>query len=417
MAASSRTSKPIRVAFLVTHAELGGLQHYVSDLVPRLSGHRFEAEVVCSFAGPWLARLHQIGLRAVLLEMPPRFKKLRKSGYREKRKRPRWGYDRLLGFAWSSVPYVYRLARHLRRSGIHIVYNSDERAQILGGLAGKLAGIPAVWHIHREVSDGLVNRLCARLATSVVVLTKRVAAQAARFTDPQKVFVIYNGVDLKKFACRQTPSPLRDHLGMETDRPLLGMVGGLTPQKGQCYFLEAAALVKARIPDAQFVVVGEEPFDGDGGYKRELLAMCESLQLGSSVKFLGRREDIPAVMSALDLLAVPSLDEPFGRVSIEAMAMGKPVVGSRVGGIPEAIVDGETGLLVPPKDSAALASAMIWLLEHPQRARQMGEAGRQRVEQQFTLEKTVRDTESLMSHVINRRVERHPHSPRGAKLT
>jgi glycosyltransferase involved in cell wall biosynthesis len=401
MSKRDHSGGPVRVAFFVTHAELGGLQRSVSDLLGRLDPERSEALVVCSFAGPWLERLREAGQRTLLVEMPRRLMKLSGRGVAAGAD-PRWQLWRAAGFAWRAIPYAYRLGRQFRRAGVEIVYNTSARSQLLGGLAARFAGIPAVWHIHHEVRDSAVHRLCARFASSAIVLSRAVAAQAAGFLEARKLAVIYNGVEVERFR-GAAGSSLRRELAIPEGDPLLGMVGWLAPHKGQRYFLEAAALVRRKLPRARFVVVGEEPFDGGGGYARQLAAQGRSLRLGESLHFLGKREDIPEIMAALDVLAVPSLSEGFGRVAIEAMAAGKPVVGTRVGGIPEAVVHGETGLLVPPRDPVSLAGAMTWLLQHPERAGEMGEAGRERVRRLFSLDNTVRETERLLARVLAER--------------
>jgi len=170
-------------------------------------------------------------------------------------------------------------------------------------------------------------------------------------------------------------------------------VGRLTEQKGHTYLLDAFAQVMRVLPAARLLVIG------DGELRPTLERRATRLGLHGSVIFTGRREDVPRLMMALDVLALPSLWEGFGLVLLEAMAAGKPIVASRVSAIPEIVADGETGLLVPPRDVKALAQALLALLHDPQRATEMGRRGRLRLEQEFTVERMVSQTEAAYEKV------------------
>ena len=198
--------------------------------------------------------------------------------------------------------------------------------------------------------------------------------------------VVYNGLDLAAFdqaVARPADLPLS-----EGDGPVIGTVSYLIPWKGQEIFLRAAALLAGAHPSWRFVVVGDPIFQFRGERDR-LEALAAELGIRDRVAFAGHREDIPAVMGALDLFVLPSLYEPFGRVLIEAMGARLPIVASRAGGVPEIVLDGETGVLVPPGEPEALADAIAGLVIDRERADRLASAGRARVERCFSLEATV----------------------------
>jgi glycosyltransferase involved in cell wall biosynthesis len=167
------------------------------------------------------------------------------------------------------------------------------------------------------------------------------------------------------------------------------MIGHLTPWKGHEVFLEIARAVADRIPRSRFVVVGGSIYEthGHSGYPEALRQKTAALGLSDRVTFLGARDDVPDLLAALDVLVhPPTAPEPFGRVLAEAMAVGRPVVAARCGGIPEVVEDGVTGFLVPSADVGAFAAAVVRLLEDPALCRRLGHVGRRRAEARFGIE-------------------------------
>jgi glycosyltransferase involved in cell wall biosynthesis len=182
----------------------------------------------------------------------------------------------------------------------------------------------------------------------------------------------------------------------------VGVVSRLTRLKGLEHFLEAAAIVRARVPDARFLVVGEtSPMDRD--YLRELQAYAVRCGVAGHVTFTGLRSDVPAVLASLTVSVMPSLNEALSNVVLESMAAGAPTVATRVGGTPEAVVDGVTGILVPPADSAALADAIVHLLSNPELAAHLGCAARARIADHFSVRRMVRATEDLYTDLLERK--------------
>jgi glycosyltransferase involved in cell wall biosynthesis len=208
--------------------------------------------------------------------------------------------------------------------------------------------------------------------------------------------VIYNGVDLELFVPQLDGTPVKSSLGVPGDSPVVTIIGNQYPHKGHQYFLEAAARVKPEFPRAHYLIVG----GGDDAFSLELQQKTRELGLNDRVIFTGSREDIPRILAATDILVNASLQEGLPGTVQEASAMARPVVATKVGGNPEAVLHGQTGLLVPPRDPPSMATAIISLLENPSQARAMGAAGRQLMEEKFSHQRRVDLTENLFYRLL-----------------
>jgi glycosyltransferase involved in cell wall biosynthesis len=209
---------------------------------------------------------------------------------------------------------------------------------------------------------------------------------------PSKVRVIYNGIESSRYAV-EADQALRSSLGIP-DRTV-GVVARLVDYKGHRFFLEACPEIRRRHPAVTFLLIG------DGPDRSELEDYVRTLGLERSVRFLGSRPDIPELLSVLDVVVLPSLEEGFPNAVLEAMAAGRPVVATRVGGVPEAVVHEKTGLLVPPRDPSALADAVNCLLGDAGRRADMGRMGQKRVSEFFSLSRLVGEMEDLYEESLN----------------
>jgi glycosyltransferase involved in cell wall biosynthesis len=212
-----------------------------------------------------------------------------------------------------------------------------------------------------------------------------------------KTTVIYNGVDEDRFSRLKDSKSIRTELGIDEGSPVVGSVSSLTPHKGHEHLIQAASLVLDKHPSTRFLIVG------DGLLRKRLEDQAKDLNIHSTVIFTGERKDIPEILSLMDVFVLPSFSrEGLGLAIIEAMAAKKPVVATEIGGIPEAVNKGKTGFLVPPGDPAALATAIVELLQNPKKAKEMGEKGRARVMERFTKTKMLSEIQevyqSLVSH-------------------
>lgn len=279
------------------------------------------------------------------------------------------------------------LWRVMARERPALVHTHTSKAGIVGRLAARLARVPAVIHQpHGHIFYGyyggtvtaafvLLERLAARLCDRIVVLTERGREEhlARGIGRPAQFVVIPSGVDLAAFRA-EAPSyeAARARLGVDAGSRLLVGLGRLEPVKGFHSLVRALPLVLAAVPATRLLLAGE------GSLRPALEAEARALGVADRVRIAGAAIAPAAVVAAADLVVVPSLNEGMGRVVVEAMALGRAVVATRVGGIPAVVVDGESGRLVPPDDPRALAAAVSELLQDPGLRARMGEAGRRR---------------------------------------
>ena len=242
-------------------------------------------------------------------------------------------------------------------------------AALAGAIAAKSASVPCIWHLREVFSDvrgelhapfglkRLIRRVFDRYAAAIVV-NSRVVADSLLGATSSKVHLVPNAVDDAFFHEERTAQEARDVFELPAERPLLGLPGTLRPLKGHSFFFRGMPALLREHPDLFVAITG----DGEPDFRAALEEEVASLGLAEKLKFLGSVEDMPAFYRACDVICVPSESESFGRTVVEAMAVGTPVVATAVGGIPQIVTDGETGVLVPFDDEQALASAIIRLL-------------------------------------------------------
>jgi glycosyltransferase involved in cell wall biosynthesis len=242
----------------------------------------------------------------------------------------------------------------------------------------------------------LLTQFSAEPAKTIIAISQSLAdfTRDVEGIPAQKITCIHYGLDPQTVTTAAQPGELRAELSLSPDQPLIAAVGRLTAQKGWRYLLDAFKTVKSKFPKAHLV------FAGDGPLRAELEA--QAAPLGLSVHFLGWRTDAYNLMADCDLLVVPSLWEGFGLVTLEAMALSKPIIASRVSALPEIVVDGQTGLLVPPANADALTTALSRLLGNPNEAREMGKRGRARLEKEFTVQRMARKHAQVYNEAASR---------------
>ena len=289
-----------------------------------------------------------------------------------------------------------------------IVHTHSSKGGILGRLAAKIAGVPHIIHTpHGHVFYGHFGAFASRVFLWIENIFARFTDRVVALTDgekddyinlsvcpPEKLFKIHSGVDVKKFMhANGNRVEKRRSLGLDQNEAVIGFVGWLLPIKGPDYLLKAMDDVWRRHSEASLVLVGKGDMDVD------LRAEALKKNANGKVKFLGWREDIDEIMPLFDMLVLPSLNEGMGRVLVEAMAAGKPVVASRVGGIPDLVRHAETGYLVPPADEKALADGIKMLLDDPEKAKQMGLRGQEYC-RQFSLDAMIEKLDNLYSDLM-----------------
>lgn len=294
----------------------------------------------------------------------------------------------------------WRLRRLLRQHRPHIVHTHLWHADLFGIPAARLAGVKTVISsrhnddsFRRKMLIRWTNRALWGMTSAGIAISDAIRqfSIAVEGVNPAKIHTIRYGLPhtsgmVDQRAARQT---LRETIGAQDDAPLVGLVCRLTEQKGVQYALEAFAQIAAEFPAARLVIAG------DGPLREKLQHTSKTLNIDQRVHFLGWRDDAAQVLAALDVFLMPSLWEGFGLVMLEAMAQQLPIIGSRVSAVPEVVQDGETGLLVPARDSAALANALRTLLQDKPLRRHMGLLGEDRLETHFSAARLVDETAAL----------------------
>lgn len=293
---------------------------------------------------------------------------------------------------WGSGKMFLELVRKFKQSDAKIIHTHKYKDTILAAPAAKLCGIPYVVrtvHGLREPFEGLrafkmslyesiertVHRLCVN---SIIGVSSQIERRYRAEGAVSRVVCIRNGIDLDRRLTQVDRDRLRRDLGVDSGTCLIGTVGRLTPVKGLSYLLQSISILLRQRANVRLLIVG------DGVIRKDLEAQARDLGIGENVVFLGHREDTEALLQALDIFVLPSLNEGIPMALLEAMAASRAVVASRVGGIPEIVEDGVEGILVEPMDATQLAENCGRLIESPEIAMKMGEQARKRVVQEFS---------------------------------
>jgi glycosyltransferase involved in cell wall biosynthesis len=303
---------------------------------------------------------------------------------------------------------AYRqLVKLFRERKYDIVHTHTSKAGYLGRMAAARAGAPIIVHTpHGHIFFGYfgglmtrffvaLERQAARHTDLLIALTQTGLGEhlARGIGEPQEWRAIASGIDLDLFEnVRVNREKIRSALGINTGSLLIGTVGRLEPIKGIAYFVDAARSIAEKIPNSEFIVIGD-------GAERAVLERAAGF-LGGRIRFLGLRSDVPELMAALDIMVLPSLNEGMGRVLVEAAAAGTPVVASRVGGVPEVVRDGETGILVAPGDASAIADAVTVLCSDTEKRERFGNTAHELVAPKYGLKSMVASIENEYTRLV-----------------
>lgn len=365
-----------RVLYLVDTLNVGGTESQMAQAALRLHSTRFRVTVACLRAeGPYLELLQRAGIQVV--EFPKRKTLLSANG----------------------VYQLLRLARFIRRGRFHVVHAYDLWANLLGIPAAWLVRTPIIISSRRYLADlewyrpwrNRIIRQIYRLSTYVVVNSDAVGELLIQRDDlpREKIRVIYNGVDIERFARAQGNEGRLLH-GMDGRRKLIAVVANMySSVKGHAYLVAAARRVCQNLPEAMFVLIG------DGPERPKVEQQVRELGLEKNFVFLGHRKDVGELLVDCDLSVLPSTAEGLPNVVLEAMAAGLPVVATCVGGTPEIIENGISGLLVPSRDPRTLAEAILRVLLDRELANRLGRAGQERVQTRFSFDRLIRCLEEL----------------------
>lgn len=367
----------VKILYLITELEMGGAQQALFRLLSGLDRERFQPVVACLYNGRGEVgrQITQLGIRVIDVRMARK-----------------WRWDAL-----------WRLNQLIREERPIMLHASMYHANILGRLFGRLNSIPIIIVSRRTQDFGgqwrrWINRFLANWSDRTIVVSEKVRETEIRQTNlpSEKVLTINNGIDIRNFQILHPAlrEDIRRDLGIPDNSVVIGSVGRLQKVKGYSKLLSAMQIVNKSYPEVYLVIVGE-------GDQRKALEQQALLQgLTKNVVFTGLRLDIPKVLMAFDMFALASETEGFPNAILEAMAAGLPVVATDVGGVPELILDKQTGFLVKSGDIRALAQALTSLINDPHLRHQLAKAGQRRIAQHFTIDQTIQKTVSLYDQLL-----------------
>ena len=388
---------PLRVAFLSSCVRGGGAGWSLYYLLKYLDRDRIEPLVIVPERGVFDQRFEELGLEVLT----------------PKRLHHRW--DQQL-FKWKN-PFTLQLSRSLvakdltifipwlvqliRERNIEVVYCNNMMVKPLGAIAAQVAGISCALHV-RNLHEKRLRRLAygslAKLpAVRWVISNSRASAEPYKQHVPDKIHVVHNGVDLSEYGnVPAPPGTFRQELGIPIDATVVGYTGNIIPRKAVDILIRAMAELMPSRPDLYLVIVGRVPLNDPTDYHERCHELTNELGIREKALFPGFRADVRYAVQDFDILSLPSRQEPFGRSIVEGMALRKPIVATRVGGIPEIIDSGVHGLLVEPEDVRGLADALGRLVDDPGLAKMMGCNAAERVQAAFDARTVSKNVEEIL---------------------
>ncbi|HWQ28590.1 MAG TPA: glycosyltransferase [Dehalococcoidia bacterium] len=376
--------RPARVLWLIKGLGLGGAERLLTLAARHVDRSRFAYEA--AYFLPWkdalVGELEGLGIRTTCLRHTRPF----------------------------DLRVVPRVAAFLRERRIDVLHCHLPYTGVVGRLAARLAGVPCVVYTEHNVQQRyhvvtrLANQTTVRLADLTIAVSDEIRDSLLRspLTRGADVRTIQNGVDADALEEAAAAGGVREEFGIPRDRLIVGVVSVFRAQKRLDLWLRTAAAIALAEPRSVFMVVG----DGPGA--PELRALAGELGLDGRVIFTGLRHDAPRLIAAFDVFMMSSIYEGLPVAVLEAMALGRPVVSTSVGGLPDVIEDRHSGLLVAPDDRAALAQRVLDLLADPAERRRLGDAARARVRQRFSIQTMVRATEDIYEQVLASRLRTEP---------
>lgn len=370
------------ILYLTSVLVTEGSQHVLLTLADQLDADRYKPLICClTRRMDMLPRFQQAGIEVVSL-----------------------------GMQSYSVPNIFRAVNGLRaliRSRqIELIHTTNFSDGLFGRVVAKFVGVRVVLSSIHTFYDSkprlelFLDIVTARLADGVIVVSEAVRqfAIADLKIPDSKIHVIHNGIScLPVVKDIESIRRIRAEIGLRSDNSVVACVGSLKEVKGHKFLLQAVPLILRDVPNTQFLIIG------DGPLKPELFSLAADLGIADKVFLAGSREDVRAILPAIDIFVQPSLSETFSISILEAMAAERPVVATKVGGVPELVEDGRTGLLVPPESPSAIAQAVLDLLAFPEKRRMFGLAGGRRFRDFFTDDKMVRRHDKTYEFYLDRK--------------
>ncbi|MDD5528822.1 MAG: glycosyltransferase family 4 protein [bacterium] len=365
-----------KVLFFDHSAQFGGAERSLLDII---AGLKKTDNTFVTSNETILARFKKKGIRCILFPMPPKIvNKKRNAGIN-------------LDEICIIIKLILRFINLLRKEKPDLVYTNSQKAHLIGGVSARILQIPVYVHFRDIFNKKLFSKIWTfgiyLIANKLISISNAVAKQ---FPASGKVKIIYNGIDIKLDSHKNTKK--------QNSCFVVGYAGQIARWKGIEYFIQSASMIMQRKNiDIKFIIVGG-PIFGDEEYLKELKDLTKKLKVEENIQFKGVVENAINEILEFDILVHPSvLPEPFGRVLIEAGILEKPVVATNIGAIPEIVVNGETGIIVPVKNASAIADGIIKLFDNPKFACLLGQNANKRVKEYFNLTNTIISVQNIVN--------------------
>jgi glycosyltransferase involved in cell wall biosynthesis len=362
--------------------EVGGAERIVVSLAKGVNKSSFNPIICClNYKGRLADEAEKAGIRVIELHKRPKI----------------------------DLTIIPKLIKVIKENKIHIVHTHLWTADFWGRITAKLAGVPIIISTAHNVDHWkpkiflFADNIFSCFTDKIIAVSNEVKEFYVKKVkiNPEKIKTIYNGIDILKFnKPKSNLSELRKELGLNDKHKILGIIGRLVEQKGHIYFLKMLKIIKIRHPEIKALVVG------NGQLREKLKAKTKELALSENVIFTGIRKDIPEIMGLIDILVLSSAYEGMPVVALEAMASGKPIVATAVGGNPEVVEDGKNGFLVTPYNPEALAEKVLYLLENREAAEEMGKNCFAKAEAQFSLVSMIKETENIYKDLCAQKIKK-----------
>ena len=396
------SARPRTGVLFISSAEHPGADTFIHTLIMRsLDRAQFDVHVACS-AGPPGAPTPAFTVLQGIPDLRLRPSNFGPSLTGLSRARQALG---LLGTV-RTITGFGSLARYVRANRIAILHSTDRpRDAVACAVLGKLTGAKSIIHAHLKVADWMSRSIRQSMGhvDGLIGVSAFVARSLVEYGyDRERTFAVLNAIDLPRWDPAIDRDAVRKEFGLTPKTPLVVCAARLFRGKGQDLAIRALPLVRKALPDVKLMIVGQDDrLATPTSFGAELRELARELAVADHVLFAGQRSDMPSVMAAADVFALPSDEEPFGLVFAEAMAMRKPVVALDNGGTPEVVEHGRTGLLSAPGDIVSVAANLLTLLRDPALRARMGDAGRSVVEQRFTAPRMADDVARVYGTLLS----------------
>jgi len=368
--------KRAHIIFISAFSQWGGSTISLLRRIENLDSRKYRITVVVPEDGPMIEKYEKVSAKVEIVSMVILLR-LESLG-------------KILNYFCGFLPSVLRLYRLIKRLKVDLVHSNDSII-LVGGIAAKIAGIPSITQIRDDISNPaqivrLRNFVINHFSDQILAVANPILDNFIDFGgDRSKSQVLYNGVDIEIFRPEGNDSNLKHEFFIPKKSKVVTHIARIDPNKGQDCIIDAATAVLNEVPSTYFLLVGDSNIDKFKWYKKKVIKSINERGLGDKIIFAGKKDNIEKIINISDVVILPSSYEALPGVVSEASACGKPVIASNVGGIPEMVIDGKTGYLIPPHDVQALSSSLVSILTNDECAKKMGLEGRKYMEEKFNI--------------------------------